>query len=65
MMLVEKVSYSVNWKNFVVGSSFFIPCLNPAEAKKVIAQTTNRLKINVATKVSIEDGVRGLRLWRI
>jgi hypothetical protein len=64
-MLVEKVSYQVNWKKFRKGGSFFIPCLDPPEAKKEIALTTQRLRYNILTKVVIEEGVRGLRIWRV
>jgi hypothetical protein len=64
-MLVEKVSYQINWKKFKRGFSFFIPCLNPPEAKKEILCTTNRLRYKVLFKVVIEEGVKGLRIWRI
>jgi hypothetical protein len=64
-MLVEKVSYQINWKKFKRGFSFFIPCLNPIEAKKEILCTTNRLKYKVLFKVVIEEGVKGLRIWRL
>jgi hypothetical protein len=64
-MLVEKVSYQVNWKKFKKGGSFFIPCLDPPEAKKEIALTMQRLRYLIVTKVVIEEGVRGLRVWRI
>jgi hypothetical protein len=64
-MLVEKVSYQINWKKFKRGFSFFIPCLNPIEAKKEILCTTNRLKYKVLFKVVIKEGVRGLRIWRL
>jgi hypothetical protein len=64
-MLVEKVSYRINWKKFKKGHSFFIPCLDPHNAKKVIMQTTQRLRYNIVTKVVIEEGIRGLRVWRI
>jgi hypothetical protein len=64
-MLVEKVSYQVNWKKFKKGGSFFVPCLDPSEAKKEIALTTQRLRYNILTKVVIEEGVRGLRIWRV
>ena len=62
-MLVEKVSYNVNWKAFRPGTSIFIPCLDGVAAKKEIAVTLKRLKIKVITKLVIEDGVQGLRLW--
>jgi hypothetical protein len=64
-MLVEKISYNVNWKNFKVGYSIFIPCLDPDIAKKDILRVTKRLKIEVLFKVVIEEGVKGLRIWRI
>ena len=64
-MLVEQISYNVNWKNFKVGYSIFIPCLNPSSAKKDVLRVTKRLKINVVFKVVVEEGVRGLRSWRI
>ena len=64
-MLVERVSYQINWKKFKKGYSFFIPCLNPSEAKKEILCTTNRLRYKVLFKVVIEEGVKGLRIWRV
>jgi hypothetical protein len=64
-MLVEKISYNVNWKNFKVGYSIFIPCLDPDTAKKDILRVTKRLKLEVIFKVVIEEGVKGLRIWRI
>lgn len=64
-MRVEKVSYQVNWRKFKKGGSFFIPCLNPSEAKKEIALITQRLRYLTVTKVVIEDGVKGLRVWRV
>ena len=64
-MRVEKVSYEINWTGFKVGSSFFIPCLDPKTAWKDIAPTLKRLKYTVVQKVVIEDGVRGIRIWRV
>lgn len=64
-MLVEKVSYNVNWKKFIKGTSFFVPCLRPVQAKRTVLATTKRLKMQVLVKVVIEEGVRGLRVWRL
>jgi hypothetical protein len=63
-MVVEKVSYNVNWQQFKRGYSIFIPCLNPVAAKKEIMLTLRRLRIEVISKVVIEEGIQGLRLWR-
>jgi hypothetical protein len=35
------------------------------QAKKDVLQTSKRLKMDILTKVTIEEGVRGLRIWRI
>jgi len=43
----------------------FIPCLDPAQAKKDILRVTDRLKIDVLLKIVIEEGVQGIRMWRI
>jgi hypothetical protein len=65
-MQVERVSYDVNWKNFGRGYSIFIPCLDPKNAlKNEVLPFFKRIKMKVLTKVVIEEGVRGLRIWRM
>lgn len=64
-MLVEGVSYDVNWKKFRRGTSIFIPCLDVKKAKAEVLQVTKRLRMKTLTKVQIEEGIRGLRIWRI
>lgn len=64
-MLVERVSYNINWRNFRQGTSFFIPCLDCTAAKQEILRVTKRLRIEVMIKISIEDSIRGLRVWRL
>jgi len=64
-MQVEKVHYDINWSNFKRGTSFFIPCLDTVQAKRTILKVTNRLKYKVLFKVVIEDGVKGLRIWKL
>ena len=64
-MVVEGVSYDVNWKGFRPGKSIFIPCLNPKKAREEILTVTDRLRLKVLFKVTIEDNVRGLRVWRV
>jgi len=65
-MQVEKVSYDVDWRKFKKGYSIFIPCLDPHKARKnEVLPFFKRTKMKVLTKVSIEEGVRGLRIWRV
>lgn len=64
-MLVEGVSYDIRWKEFKRGASLFFPCLDPARARKEIGVVLDRLGIKVLSAVQIEDGIRGLRIWRL
>lgn len=64
-MQIEGVTYDVNWKAFKKGTSIFLPCINPPKAKAQLLVVTKRLKVKILTKVVIEDGIRGLRVWRL
>ena len=64
-MKIETVTYGINWKNFKRGHSFFVPCINPRMAKAEINRVTRRLGFNTVTKVVIEEGIQGLRVWRV
>lgn len=64
-MKVEGVNYEIDWRKFKRGTSIFFPCLDSARAKKEIYPVLKRLQIKTVAKISIEGGVRGLRLWRV
>lgn len=64
-MQIEGVTYEVNWKAFKKGTAIFIPSINPKEAKAQLLVVTKRLRIKILTKVVVQDGIRGLRVWRL
>lgn len=64
-MQIETVSYNVNWGKMHVGYSFFVPCIDTRRAKKIIRETAKRLRIQLAFKVVVEEGIKGLRVWRV
>lgn len=64
-MLIEGVSYQVNWKRFKKKTSLFFPCLDYDRATTQLLAVTNRLKLKVLVKPTIEAGIRGLRVWRV
>lgn len=64
-MKIETLSFKINWRNFRKGYSFFVPCIDEAAARAELARVTKRLKMEVVTKVVVEDGVKGLRVWRL
>lgn len=64
-MRVEGINYQIDWYQFRKGYSFFVPCINHAAAKKTVERVAKRLDLNVEMKVVIEEGVKGLRVWRV
>lgn len=63
-MVIDGIEYRINWPEFTVGSSFFVPCIHDEEARPRIEAKMRRLGYRVIIKVVIEDGIRGLRVWR-
>lgn len=63
-MQIEGISYSINWRKFYRGHSFFVPCIDHKAAKNAIKAAAERLNIDLVMKVVIEEGVKGLRVWR-
>jgi biotin carboxylase len=64
-MRLEGVTYQSDWSMFEPGRSFFVPCLDDKTGIEKITAIMKRLGFPVIIKVVIEDGVRGLRVWRI
>ena len=64
-MIVETVQYRIDWEKFRPGYSFFVPCVDNVAAAKVIDEICYRLKMSVVAKVVVEEGIKGLRVWRL
>lgn len=64
-MLIEGVTYDVDWKGFKKGTSLFFPCLDQDRAEAQLMVVMNRLHLKVLVKHVIEEGIRGLRVWRM
>lgn len=64
-MRIEGISYTINWRRFYRGYSVFIPCIDHRAAKRTLADVAERLGLELVTKVVVEDGVKGLRVWRL
>jgi hypothetical protein len=61
----DGVVIGINWDDFVVGASIFIPAINLAELNKQIQIIANEKKIQVKGYDRIEGGKLGMRFWRI
>ena len=64
-MQIDKLNYNIDWRKFKVGYSFFIPCINCTEARRTVTEVTRKFKMNIVSKIVIEEGIRGLRVWRV
>lgn len=64
-MKIDGVYYELDWRKFRKGTSFFLPCIDPGRARADLREVTMRLGVKTVSKISIVDGIRGLRVWRI
>ena len=60
----DGVHITLNWNAFVVGASFFVPCINTKLAIRQLTAITNKNKQEVVTKIRVENGRLGVRIWR-
>jgi hypothetical protein len=64
-MRIQGIKFEVDWTKFKPGRTFFLPCLDINAAKTEVKTVCNRLKFKVEMRGVIENGIRGLRVWRI
>ena len=64
-MQVAGIQYKIDWRKFKRGYSVFFPCLNDSSSKKEVRAVMKRLRIDVFIKTTIEEGVKGIRVWRV
>jgi hypothetical protein len=64
-MRINGIDYNVDWTKFRIGWSFFVPCLRLRESERTVIEIAKRLGFKVVTKPVIEDGIKGLRVWRV
>ena len=65
MIQIHGITFDIEWDKFKPSSSFFIPCLNTKEAKRVLKIACKHRKCKVRMKVVVENKVRGVRVWRL
>jgi hypothetical protein len=59
------VVIKVNWDDFVVGASIFIPAINLSELNKQMQIVAKEKEIKLKGYDRIEGGKLGMRFWRI
>ena len=65
MLEIETVKYRINWAKFKPGYSFFVPCVNPTNARGELQRFAKLHGLEFVTKLMVVDGVQGLRVWKM
>ena len=60
----DGVKIVILWSAMVVNSSVFVPCIDTELAIKDLRRITEAKGWKTVTKVRIESGKRGVRIWR-
>jgi len=60
----DTVKIIVQWDKMVVGASVFVPCIDTEKAKQQLEKVAELKSWQVATRVRIESGIFGVRMWR-
>jgi len=61
----DGVTVIVDWDQFSVGSSFFVPCIDTENCKEQVLKVAKEKKFTVEVRRRIEDGKWGVRFWRV
>jgi hypothetical protein len=61
----DGVRIVVDWDKFLTGTSLFIPCINTKKAYGQLLEVTKLGKHEVVSRVTVESGKYGIRIWRL
>ena len=64
-IISDRVEFEVPWDRFTLGTSLFIPCMNPTETLMTFRKEAQRQGVMFTYRIVVEKGVQGLRVWRI
>ena len=61
----EGVQIEVEWEKFMVGSSFFLPCIDTVSVKAQIERHARARGIEIKMRDRAENLYWGVRVWRV
>jgi hypothetical protein len=61
----EGVQVEIEWGKFIVGSSFFLPCIDTAAVRGQLLRYAKLRGIQIRTVDRIENTLWGIRVWRV
>lgn len=66
VVTIHEVDYFVDWSQFAVGNSFFLPTVaTPQQVKAALAPVAKELDYGFAVHARCEYGRYGARVWRV
>ena len=63
--MTNGTDYQIDWPDFQPGSSIFIPAVDTQSAIEAIKREAKRLEFQFIHKIVVEDGIKGIRVWRL
>jgi hypothetical protein len=64
-LITNGVDFQIAWQDFLPGASIFIPAIDTKAAVAAMKAEAQRLEFEFVHKVVVEDGVKGVRFWRL
>lgn len=61
----EGAEFVLDWDEFKVDSSVFIPTYNTEKLKKEFTELAKKKRMRVISRIVVEDDMYGLRFWRV
>jgi len=65
MLEILKLIVLIPWTKLEPGMSVFIPCLDRSKHKQTLLLEAQRIGFRVVCKHVVENGIIGLRMWRV
>jgi len=65
MILNSGLPVIIEWHKFIIGSSFYIPTLDPDKLVADIKREARERNMTVKSRFCLENGTQGVRVWRI
>ena len=64
-METHGIPIEIDWGKFQIGTSIFIPGVDQDGLKRQIRWEMRRLQLKVVVKGVVENGILGVRTWRV
>lgn len=61
----DSIRVVIKWDKFVVGASFFVPCIDTEKAVVQLKKIATAKGFRIECRVQIENRKMGVRCWRM